>query len=87
MNKAISVIFGVFITTIVFTVFTKNFPDTTGIILALVFLGIINFFGFFFSKKGSYPRMISWGSSVMTIAGIILFFVLKFSFEHFMTGF
>jgi hypothetical protein len=86
LTKIAATIFGIFFTTAVFAVFTKHFPTEWGIYLALIFCAILIFCGFKFSKKASTIRLMTWGALVMTIVGIIGFFVIKLVFESFLTG-
>lgn len=86
LNKAIAILFGIFITSFIFALFLKAL-ETIGLYLALILcIGLI-FCGFYYIKKGTMLRLITWGMTGTVIIGVIFYIIGMRILSNILEGF
>lgn len=71
-TKIISVLFGIFLASILFALLLKSLEKAGLILGLLISIGAV-FCGFYYIKKGTIVRMITWGFAAAITAGIIIY--------------
>lgn len=78
LEKITLILFGVFITSLIFAFLIQNF-EKAGIWIGLVLSALIVFSGFYYIEKGTRLRIIAWGI-LGTIIGFIILFTIAVNF-------
>lgn len=80
ISKKLTVVFsGIFLTSIIFSTATTLLPGSYGIIAGLILCGGLIFCGFYYVKKGTRLRLLTW-TMLITIVIIILVILIGLSF-------
>jgi hypothetical protein len=83
-TKITFILFGVFVASIALSLSLKLFSEI-GIWLALILSTILSILGFYYSKKGSMLRLITWGfsgtSASIAITAFVILYMLTKSIE------
>jgi len=75
MNRFIGVLFGIFLTSLIFSITIRVF-ETTGIYLGAIFTFILTIAGLRFTKPRTLLRLITWSMLGTLIACTLLFIVV-----------
>ncbi|MBD3360739.1 hypothetical protein GF366_02980 [Candidatus Peregrinibacteria bacterium] len=86
LNKIIAILFGIFITSLIFSITIKALEET-GIYIGLTISALIIFLGFYYLKKRTILRMIVWGMLITTLIGIIGYFISLTIVDNMLEGF
>lgn len=86
LSKIISVLFGVFITSVIFAICLQSFNET-GIYLALALCVILSILGFYYTKKNTILRFMTWAMAVTIALGATLFLVALHYASNMLEGF
>ncbi|MFH1284646.1 MAG: hypothetical protein ABIH78_03610 [Candidatus Peregrinibacteria bacterium] len=74
LNKITAILFGVFIASMIFAFGIKLF-DEIGVYISLAVCAVISFLGFYYAKKSTTLRTVTWGILATAVIGIIGYFI------------
>jgi len=80
ISRKLTIVFlGIFITASIFSIMTKLLQGSYGIIAGLIICGTLIFCGFYYVKKGTKLRLLTW-SILITIITILMIVFIGLSF-------
>jgi len=74
LNKVILLLFGLFLTTLIFA-FSIQLLQELGIWIGILLNTILVFIGFYYVQKGTQLRLITWGILVTLVTGTTFFII------------
>lgn len=77
LSKLTAVFFGIFLTAVIFAIAMKIL-DTNGLWIALLLCTVLITASFYYLKKGTLLRIITWSMLTTIILGTILFILFQY---------
>lgn len=86
INTLSWILFGVFSACVILAILTQSFSEY-GLWLSLIVLLFLIFCGFYYVKKGTILRLMTWGATITLVSGTILFIAFTIILSSALEGF